>query len=54
MKEEVKQRNDIKEDVNRTIEYAPNKISTGNCAPAEEACMIQALAQLVEARARMI
>lgn len=54
MKEEVKQRNDIKEAVNRAIEYASNKISTGNYAPAEEACMIQALAQLVEARACMI
>ena len=54
MKKEAEQRNNIKEAVNRAIEYASDKISSGNCTPAEEACMIQALAQLVEARARMI
>ena len=43
---------DIKESADKVIEYVSNKISAGNCAPAEEANMIQALAELISVRAQ--
>lgn len=43
---------DIKESADKVIEYASNKISAGKCAHAEEANMIQALAELISARAK--
>lgn len=53
MKDEAKKRTDIKESVDKVIEYVSNKISAGNCAPTEEADIIQALAHLVAARNRL-
>lgn len=52
MKDEAKKQTDIKESADKVIEYASNKISAGKCAHAEEANMIQALAELISARAK--
>lgn len=52
MKDEAKKQTDIKESADKVIEYVSNKISADKCAPAEEANMIQALAELISARAK--
>lgn len=52
MKDEAKKETDIKESADKVIEYVSNKISAGNCAPSEEAHMIQALAELISVRAK--
>lgn len=52
MKDEGKKQTDIKESADKVIEYVSNKISAGKCAPAEEANMIQALAELISVRAK--
>lgn len=52
MKYEAKKQTDIKESADKVIEYVSNKISAGNCAPSEEAHMIQALAELISVRAK--
>lgn len=54
MKDEAKQRDDIKESVNKVIRCVSDKLATGKYDPLEEAGVIQALAHLVEARANMI
>lgn len=54
MKDEAKQRDDIKESVNKVIKCVSDKLATGKYAPLGEADVIQALAHLVEARAHMI
>lgn len=52
VKDEAKKQTDIKESADKVIEYVSNKISAGKCAPAEEANMMQALAELISARAK--
>lgn len=52
MKDEAKKQTDIKESADKVIEYVSNKISAGNCAHADEAHMIQALAELISVRAK--
>ncbi len=54
VKDEAKQRDDIKESVNKVIKCVSEKLTTGKYAPLEEADVIRALAHLVEARAHMI
>ena len=54
MKDEAKQRDDIKESVNNVIKCVSDKLATGKYAPLEEASVIEALAHLAEARAHMI
>lgn len=51
-KYEAKKQTDIKESVDKVIECVSNKISAGKCAHAEEANMIQALAELISVRAK--
>lgn len=54
VKDEAKQRGDIKESVNKVIKCVSDKLATGKYDPLEEASVIEALAHLVEARAHMI
>jgi hypothetical protein len=54
VKDEAKQRDGIKESVNKVIKCVSDKLATGKYDPLEEAGVIQALAHPVEARANMI